>query len=366
MGFHQITAVDQRRECCNDLNTGAVKCLSKRHGCQFCRTNTFFAMELTSCFTGQVNASIITETKFSLVFVEFICPQQICNLDNAHITGLRHNLFYIDISVTAYQVTFDAVTADVCIPITLETGVWCNNTFLQCSCYQHGFENRPGFVGIADTEVFPHGIQVFQLFFTAELIPVFCILGICFPFGDFIWIIQVEGMGFCHGINFTCIRVHNHSCHVFRGPFRRCFCHHFFRNLLDIIVDGGDDGIPVFCIIILMDNGICAIVKDERPSRGSFHIAVVISFQSPLCVTTGKTNQMAGGTVQRIRAFTAFFKINAFQVHGFQFFFHTALNTFHKVFPMVIHIQFPSFRINGYILFQCVVIQFWEIFAKSG
>ena len=172
-------------------------------------------------------------------------------------------------------------------------------------------------------------------------------------------------MGFRHGIYFTCIRVHNHGCHVFGGPFRRCFRYHFFCNLLDIIVDGGDDGIPIFCVIILMDNGICAIVKDERPPRGSFHIAVVISFQSPLCVTTGKTNQMAGGTVQRIRAFTAFFKINTFQVHGFQFFFHTALNTFHKVFPMVIHIQFPCFWIHSHILFQCVVIQFREIFAKS-
>ena len=251
------------------------------------------------------------------------------------------------------------------MPATGETGIGCDDPFFQTCRHCYGLENGTWFISITDAEVFPHGIEVIHLFLAAELIPVFCISDIFFPCRNRIGIIQIKRMGFRHGVYLAGIGVHDHSRHVFRGPFRRCFRYHFFGDLLNIIVDGGDDSIPVFCVIILMHNGVRTVIKNERASGCSFHIAVVITFQSPLGIPTSKTNEMTGGTVEGIRTLTALFKINTFQIQGFQFFLHTAVNAFHQILPVIVHVKFPCFRIDCHILFQYVIIQFWKIFTKG-
>ena len=236
---------------------------------------------ICSRFARKVDPCILPEAKLLLIFIKGFRPQLFRNLHYAGVAGLRKDFRYINRIMPASVCTSYVYASYVNRTIAGKCIIHVNEPYLQSRRYCNRFINRARLVGIADTEIPPHFIQVITLLLCRHRLPSFLKLRVCFQFQRLGRVVQIEFVSRCHRVYFTCVRVHYHCRHILGGPFLHRFLHDLLRILLYGIIQRSHDGTAVLRGIFLISHPVRTLVEDKGTARRTCHFIGIVALQPP-------------------------------------------------------------------------------------
>ena len=166
MGRDPVSAIDDRTDCCCQLDRRNLKRLAKRYSGKLHLPHIFRVMHDRSRFSRKINSCFFQKPELFEIFIIILYSQPQPHFNKHRVAGVLSSLHKVLCTMSGPLCTVYPPVLHHFIPRAEKTVFRWHNSFFQSRCHGDNLKSRTWFISIVQTGISPHLVQKILLLFS--------------------------------------------------------------------------------------------------------------------------------------------------------------------------------------------------------